>query len=274
MIRGLLLLVVIGVVILGAMGFPGIWDPHKSIQEKDGANGKNEIGKNVSDFLKSSIGQKEAANGSKKGEMGNEVSEASKLAKSDQSQAKTSESAVSKDGKGGEDGKSGLKENQSVNTDAQKNTSKESKDAGENSNGNGIVANKQQSSAFVRIMASNFSLNENHTAMLAAILSPIAGNTNSNSEVAKITITVVLENAGKEVASSVKFDGVFQIDGEEIKSVRTEIGKLGAGEKIFREFTYSIMVSEVPPSVINKMVKHITEDRYPVFSFEINNIDF
>lgn len=275
MIKMLMLLSVIGIVIFGLMGFPGISDPHKSLIEKDGTTRMNEIEKKIPDFLSSSGEQKEAANGKNGVSSYQGADGGSKSAKGEQNQVKTSESAVTSASvvpPGSEVDKKGSKENQNPTTEAQKNGFKGSNDAEENNAG--VGADKQKRSAYVRIMASKFNLEENHSAMTAVVVSPIAGNVDPNTEVARVTITLVLENVGEDSTPFVKFYSTFQIDGGEVKSVKTELGNLGAGEKISREFTYSVKVSDIPPSAINKIVKHITDDTYPVFSFEIKNIDF
>jgi hypothetical protein len=117
-------------------------------------------------------------------------------------------------------------------------------------------------------------LQEDYTAMAAVILGPIAGNVNPSTEVARFTIDIVFENIGDDFTSFVKFDNVFHVDGLEVKRVSTDIGRLNIGQKITKQFTYTVKVSDIPPEVINRIVQHVVEGNHPVFSFEIKNIDF
>jgi len=131
-----------------------------------------------------------------------------------------------------------------------------------------------KNNAFVRVIASKLSIEEDYTAMVGVILSPIVGNISPNTEATRITIDLVFENIGDDFTSFVKFDGVFQVDGKEVKKVKTEMGRLNIGQKVTKHFAYSVKVSDIPPDVINKIVKHVVEGDHPVFSFEIKNVEF
>jgi hypothetical protein len=128
--------------------------------------------------------------------------------------------------------------------------------------------------AFVRVISSKLSIEEDYSAMVGVILGPIVGNINPNTEAARVTIDLVFENIGDDFTSFVKFDGTFKVDGKEVKKIKTEIGKLNIGQKLTKHFSYSVKVSDIPPDAINKIVRHVVEGDHPVFSFEIKNIDF
>jgi hypothetical protein len=132
----------------------------------------------------------------------------------------------------------------------------------------------EKNSAFVRVMASKFTMEEDYTAMAAVILGPISGSPNPNTTVARITADLVFENSGDDFTSFVKFDGVFHVDGLEVKRVNSNIGRLDIGQKINKQFTYTLKVSDIPSEVINRIVRHVVEGSHPVFAFEIKNIDY
>lgn len=130
-----------------------------------------------------------------------------------------------------------------------------------------------EQNGFVKVVTSKFSLEEDYTAMAAFILSPIAGDVDPRTEVARATVEIIFENSGSAVPS-VKFDGVLQVDGIDVKQVRTEIGALETGQKVTKRFSYAINISEIPPDVTNNIMRHIIEGKHPVFGFGIKNVEF
>lgn len=131
-----------------------------------------------------------------------------------------------------------------------------------------------KNTAFVRVMASKFTIQEDYTAMAGVILGPISGNVNPNTDVASVTVDIVFENIGDDFTSFVKFDGVFHVDGLEVKRTSKDIGRLEIGQKVTKQFTYTVKMTDIPPEVINRIVTHVVEGNHPVFSFEIKNIEF
>lgn len=120
--------------------------------------------------------------------------------------------------------------------------------------------------AAIRIVASDLALQENYRVFEPGI--------EGDAVVATVIVNIVARNEGDDYSSFVKFDGVFMMDGLELKRVNKDIGRVDKASMIEKELTYVLKVSDLPANIIENMVKSIDESDLPMISFEIRNLSF
>lgn len=131
----------------------------------------------------------------------------------------------------------------------------------------------KNNSAFVRVTVSKIIIEED-SALIAALLTPIADKLDPNTEVATITVDLEFDNIGDDFTSYVKVNSILHTGETEIKEVRAEIERLEVGEKVSESFTYNVKLSDIPPNAVNDIIKHIAKGNHPVFSFTIKSVNF
>ena len=124
-----------------------------------------------------------------------------------------------------------------------------------------------KNSAEVEITVSDLELQENYNAL-------DSGTVDQESAPATVTVDMVVKNDGDDYASFVKFDGVFLMDGIELKRVTKDIGRINAGEWLDKHITFTLNVSDIPPSAKSEITRSIHENILPVISFEIRNVTY
>jgi hypothetical protein len=128
------------------------------------------------------------------------------------------------------------------------------------------VAPLSKNSAEVKITVSDREVQENYGALDAGML---------NQEVlATVTVDMIINNDGDDYASFVKFDGVFLMDGVELKHVTKDIGRIEAGESLDKQITFTLRVIDIPQDALSKITEQLDENITPVISFEIENLAY
>jgi hypothetical protein len=120
-------------------------------------------------------------------------------------------------------------------------------------------------SAEVKITVSDLELQENYNAL---------EDSDSGSALATVTVDMVVKNDGDDYASFVKFDGVFLMDGIELKRVTKDAGRVNAGEWLDKHITFTLDVSDIPAGAKSEIARSIDENILPVISFEIRNVAY
>jgi hypothetical protein len=123
-----------------------------------------------------------------------------------------------------------------------------------------------KNSAAVRLIASDLMLEENYKVFEPDI--------DENAVVATVTINIVARNDGDDYSSFVKFDGVFLMDGVELKRINKDIGRIEQDSQEEKEMEYVLKISDIPENTIAEMVKNISQSNLPILSFEIGNLSF
>jgi hypothetical protein len=123
-----------------------------------------------------------------------------------------------------------------------------------------------KNSAAVKIVVSDLVLEENYKVFEPSI--------DHNAIVATVIVNIVARNDGDDYSSFVKFDGVFTMDGVELKRVNRDIGRVEQADQEEKQLTYLLKVSDIPEKMVQEMVKSIDESNLPMVSFEIRNLSF
>jgi hypothetical protein len=121
-------------------------------------------------------------------------------------------------------------------------------------------------SAEVRITVSDREVQENYGALEAGMLDQEA--------LATVTVDMIINNDGNDYASFVKFDGVFMMDGVQLKRVTNDIGRINAEESIGKQITFTLRVIDIPQDAMSEITKQLHENITPVISFEIENLAY
>ena len=122
-------------------------------------------------------------------------------------------------------------------------------------------------SAVVRVAASDLELQESYKILEEGAIDPSA-------VLARVTIDLEIRNDGDDYASFVKFDGVFSMDGVELKRVNKDTGRIEPGEKLDRELTYSLKISDIPAGMMAEIIRRAGNNELPIVSFEIENVAY
>lgn len=123
-----------------------------------------------------------------------------------------------------------------------------------------------KNSAAIRIDVSDLVLEENYRVFEPGI--------DSNAVVATIIVNLVARNDGDDYASFVKFDGIFLMDGIELKRINKDIGRVDGGVQEQKQLTYALKVSDIPDSMIEEILENVDESNMPMVSFEIRNLSY
>jgi hypothetical protein len=123
-----------------------------------------------------------------------------------------------------------------------------------------------KNSAEVRITVSDREVQENYGALEAGML--------DQQVLATVTVDMIINNDGNDYASFVKFDGVFMMDGVELKRVSNDIGRINAEESIEKQITFTLRVIDIPQDAMSEITKQLDKNITPVISFEIQNLAY
>lgn len=123
-----------------------------------------------------------------------------------------------------------------------------------------------KNSAAIKLDVSDLVLEENYKVFEISI--------DDNAVVATVIVNLVVRNDGDDYASFVKFDGIFLMDGIELKRINKDIGRIDQRDQEEKQLTYVLKVSDIPDKMVQEMVKNIDEGNLPMVSFGIRNLSF